>query len=309
MRRPDVLIVYKKSLLQLAAEKHNTRIQRLLHKRDPSVAPMQASHEAHDATLVEVERALKAERVEHKKVYRARLKPEMIDGKLVVSVGGDGTLLDASHKVVDQSVLGVNSDPGHSVGFLCAGHRGNFAALLADLLSDAWRPTPVRRLSGTIDDEPLPFPVLNDVLVAHKNPAATSRYFIEHRARQKWGSVEDHRSSGVWVSTAAGSTAAVASAGGTVVELDDERCQVRVREPFLADGPPLALASFWLERGDAVAVTSKMREGRVYLDGPHEAFDLPTGARLLLQDRAPPLMLYATDDMKRRRELARKNQE
>ena len=297
----EVLVVYKKTQLQLALEKRNSRIQRLLKRKDPSVEAMRASHENHAATLVEVERVLKAEKVPYRKVYRARLRPAMIVDKLVISVGGDGTLLDTSHKLTHEHVLGVNSDTAHSVGFLCAAHRGTFAALFAGVLAGSWRPTAVRRLSGSIDGVDLPFPVLNDILVAHKNPAATSRYLIAHQ-----GVVEDQKSSGVWAATAAGSTAALQSAGGAVVALDDPRCQLRVREPFVADGPPLKLASLWLGKNDAVAITSKMREGRVYLDGPHEVFDLPMGATLLLHDHAPPLLLYATAEMAQRREVVRR---
>lgn len=298
----QVVVVYKKSQLQLAMEKRNSRIKRLLKRGDPSVLPMQAAHDAHEATVAEVERALKSAKISFKRVYRARLRTAMTEGRLIVSVGGDGTLLDTSHKLTTQHVLGVNSDTTHSVGFLCAAHRGTFAQQLESILTGTWKPTAVRRLYGSIDGEDLPFPVLNDVLVAHKNPAATSRYLIEHG-----GVVEDQKSSGIWVSTAVGSTAAMASAGGDVVDIHDERCQLRVREPFVADGPPLTLASLWLRPEQDVVVTSKMREGRVYLDGPHEVVDLPMGARLALHGRAPPLQLFTTPEMKARRDIARAN--
>lgn len=301
----QVVVVFKKSQLRLALEKRNNRIKRLLKKGDPSVLPMQAAHDANEATLAEVQRALKAAKVPTKTVYRASLRRTMTVGRLVISVGGDGTLLDTSHKVNGSAVLGVNSDTAHSVGFLCAAHRGTFAAQLDAILAGTWQPTALRRVYGAIDDTPLPFPVLNDVLVAHKNPAATSRYLIQHNG----GAVEDHKSSGIWVSTAAGSTAAMASAGGTVVPIDDERCQLRVREPFVADGPLPTLASLWLGPEDDVVVTSKMREGRVYLDGPHEILELPMGARLSLHCRAPPLQLFTTREMAARRDVARKNTE
>ncbi|MCC7072609.1 MAG: NAD(+)/NADH kinase [Deltaproteobacteria bacterium] len=303
MAKPEVLVVYKKSQLRLALEKRNSRIKRLLRRGDPSTEPMRAAHEAHEATLVEVERALGDAGVGCTRVYRARLRAGMCEGRrLVISVGGDGTLLDTSHKVAATPVLGVNSDTAHSVGFLCAAHRGTFAALLSEVLAGRLKPTAVRRLGGTIDGAALPFPVLNDVLVAHKNPAATSRVLVEHR-----GVVEDQKSSGIWVATAAGSTAAMSSAGGEITGLHDARAQLRVREPFLADGPRYALATLWLSDGDEVSVTSKMREGRVYLDGPHEVLDLPMGARLTLSLRAPPLLLFATQEMALRRETARQN--
>ena len=298
----EVVVVYKKSQLRLALEKRNSRIKALLKRGDASVLLMQSANDAHEAALAEVERALKASRTLFRRVYRARLKGEMTVGKLVVSVGGDGTLLDASHKIAASPVFGVNSDTAHSVGFLCAANQQTFAAQLDDILASRWQPTAVRRMQGTIDEEPLPFPVLNEVLIAHKNAAATSRYLIEHA-----GLMEDHKSSGVWMSTAVGSTAAMASAGGEIFAIDDERWQLRVREPFVADGPHLKLASLLLSPSEQVVVTSKMREGRVFLDGPHEGLALPMGARLVMHDRAPPLYLFTTPEMAKRREAARRH--
>lgn len=295
----QAILVYKKSQLQLALENKNARIKRLLQQRDPSVARMREAHDAHTTTRTLVEKTLADAGFEVRRVYRARLRAPMTRGRLVVCLGGDGTLLDASHKVGTSPVLGVNSDTANSVGFLCAAHQGNFAALLDEILSGALAPTRVARLSARIGRVKLP-PVLNDVLVAHKNPAATSRVLVEHR-----GVVEDQKSSGVWASTAAGSTAAMASAGGTILELDDATLQVRTREPFVADGPGYRLAHLLLPAGDAVRITSKMREGRVYLDGPHETHDLPMGACLTLSADAPPLALFATEAMRVRRAHAR----
>jgi len=44
--------------------------------------------------------------------------------------------------------------------------------------------------------EPIPELVLNEVLIAHSNPAATSRYIIEVDDMK-----EEQRSSGLWIST------------------------------------------------------------------------------------------------------------
>ncbi len=318
MRSPalDVVLVYKKSQLRLALENKNTRIQALVDDDDVSVRPMRRAHEAHEAALADVVKALKAARCRVKCIYRARLKPEHCHGKLLVTVGGDGTLLDASHKVAPAltgdddaggTAVGVNSDTARSTGFLCAANAQTFPALLDEILGKRLLPTAVRRLHGAIDGKPLPFPVLNDLLIAHKNPAQTSKYLVDHR-----GILEDQKSSGVWVATAAGSTAAMASTGGHIQDLSDQRLQWRVRELFRE--PPEDKAgqlatwhhdAFFFDGDDDVVLTSKMREGRVYLDGPHCCVDLPMGARLTMHGRCPPLRLYATSEMAARRELAK----
>lgn len=308
----EVVLVYKKSQLQLALENKNARIKALVDEDDVSVRPLRLAHEAHNKALAAVDAALKAARCKVKRIYRARLKGEHCRGRLLVSVGGDGTLLDASHKVcADEDdggvAVGVNSDTARSTGFLCAANAASFAAVLDDILSKRLAPTPVRRLMGNIDGKPLPFPVLNDLLISDKNPAATSKYLVGHK-----GIVEDHKSSGVWVCTATGSTSAMSSAGGLIQDLDDQRLHWRVRELFREPAYDRAKsraawdhADFFFDANDDVVVTSKMREGRVWLDGPHCGVDLPMGARLVLHGRCPPLSLYATAAMAARRVEAR----
>ena len=51
------------------------------------------------------------------KCPKSGLRPKL---KLVISLGGDGTLLHASHHVGgDVLLLGINSCPAHSVGHMC----------------------------------------------------------------------------------------------------------------------------------------------------------------------------------------------
>ncbi len=300
----EVLLVSKKSRLRLALENKNARITALLAANDPSVAPMQQAAVAHDHSVAVIDAALKAAGCTVQRIYRARLRPEDTRGRLIVCVGGDGTVLDASHRVVDDSVvLGVNSDPDRSIGFFCAADAAGFAEVLDDVLSRRLRPTALQRLGGTIDGRPLPVPTLNELLISHKSPASTSRYRVERHGRG-----EDHKSSGVYVCTAAGSTAAMCSAGGQVQSLDDRRLQWRVRELLTlpaAAGAPIAFEheAFFFEPHDTVTLTSRMREGRVWIDGPHVAVDLPLGARLEVHGDAPPLLLVVTPAMIRRRRL------
>jgi len=264
---------------------------------------MQRAAVAHDLSVATVDAALKAAGCTVQRIYRARLRPEDTRGRLVVCVGGDGTVLDASHRIVDDSVvLGVNSDPDRSIGFLCATDAAGFAAVLDDVLCHHLAPTALQRLGGTIDGRPLPVPALNELLIAHKSPASTSRYRVE---RQRHG--EDHKSSGVYVSTAAGSTAAMCSAGGEVQALDDRRLQWRVRELLTIPAARAAPVdyqheAFFFDPQETITLTSRMREGRVWIDGPHVAVDLPLGARLEIHGHAAPLWLVVTPAMVGRRQ-------
>ncbi len=311
MCRREVLLVYKKSQLRLAVENKNARITGLLEQNDVSVLPLRAAAAAHDESVAIVETALKAAGCHVQRVYRARLRAEDTRDRLVVTVGGDGTVLDTSHRILDGSVvLGVNSDPCRSIGFFCAATATSFAQVLDEFLAGELHPQQLQRLTGSIDGKPFAFPALNEVLIGHKSPASTSRYLIEHG-----GVVADHKSSGVYVATAAGSTAAMRSAGGLLQAIDDRRLQYKTRE--LLTLAPLSLSSslsssapaavhdtFFFNADTEVSLTSRMREGRVWIDGPHVALDLPMGARLTLSGRCPPLHLVVTAAMQDRRRAA-----
>ena len=211
--------------------------------------------------------------------------------RLVISVGGDGTLLTTSHWVTGGLLLGINSAPRSSVGYLTLARRSTLARVLARIAKGALLPQAISRLEVVLDEEMegriLP-PALNDVLVAHEQPAATSRYRLQLGRR-----AEDHRSSGLWVSTPAGSTAGIRSAGGQVMPLGARRLQFRSRELFRVSSPHPALAAGFVEPGEQLVVESAMASGWLYIDGSRLAARFPFGARVTFRLAEKPLLLFA----------------
>jgi NAD+ kinase len=219
--------------------------------------------------------------------------------RLVVTVGGDGTLLTASHHVpaatapwesaaAPPALLGVNSAPRDSVGWFARARRATFAATLDAIAGGALRPMPVTRMGVVLDGVALAVPALNDVLVAHQHPAATSRYLVRRGRR-----FEEHRSSGLWIATAAGSTAGLRSAGGAVMPLRSRRLQFRARELYRRPGFTYALASGYLPPGATLVVESQMDAGWLWVDGSRTSHPFPFGARAELRATAAPLLLFA----------------
>lgn len=208
--------------------------------------------------------------------------------RFVVSVGGDGTLLTASHYLAQATLLGVNSAPRDSVGYLALCQRATIPKTLDAIAAGRLRPVPVTRLVVTLDGVTLPEPVLNDVLIAHQHPAATSRYLIRLGRRS-----ETHRSSGLWVSTPAGSTAGIHSSGGAVMPLRSRRLQFRARELYRRAGVELRLASGFLPPGAELVVESQMEAGWLYVDGSRVSYPFPFGARAEIRAVPEPLLLFA----------------
>lgn len=218
----------------------------------------------------------------------ARARRALAGARFVISVGGDGTLLAASHWVTGAALLGVNSAPRSSVGYLSFTRRAVLARDLARIAKGTLLPQQVARIEVELEGRRLP-PALNDVLLAHEQPAATSRYRLRLGRRS-----EEHRSSGLWVATAAGSTAGIRSAGGEPMPLGVRRLQFRARELYRARGGRAAiLESGFVEAGRELVVESAMEAGWLYIDGARMATRFPFGARATFRVAEQPLLLFA----------------
>jgi len=212
---------------------------------------------------------------------------------LVVTVGGDGTLLYASHFVDDTPMLAINSAPNSSVGFFCGGEAGDFRELLAN-----WRTLDrfqVSRMEVSIRADGgrrvLTRRGLNDALFCHANPAMTTRYSMYPEGSGRFGNKEFQMSSGVWFSTAVGSTAAIRSAGGFTMPHDNPNIQWLVREPYQPPGKRLQYVHGFLRPEEDVMIESRVKDGRVYVDGSHITESVGMGDRLVVRRSEEPLTL------------------
>jgi len=217
----------------------------------------------------------------------AQARRALARARFVVTVGGDGTLLSASHWVTRAGLLGVNSAPKSSVGYLTSTRRATVVRDLARIAKGDLLPQAVSRIETELDGKRLP-PALNDVLVAHEQPAATSRYRLRLGRR-----VEEHRCSGLWIATPTGSTAGIRSAGGQPMSLGERRLQFRARELYRVQGRSAALESGFVEEGQALEVESAMEAGWLFVDGARTAVRFPFGARVTFRVAEEPLLLFA----------------
>lgn len=290
----SVLVVAKKTELELyTRDKPDPNLLRLIAGDDPRVAHIRRSHDETQRAIEVVGAALAARRIRYQTVNatnRRIVKPH----DFIVSVGGDGTLLDASHGMTTQRVLAVNSFPTDSVGYFCGANVDNFAERLDAILSREAQPTPLNRIAVTIGERRLHYAALNDILFAHRVPAATSRYGIRVHDEE-----ESHVSSGVWVSTAAGSTSAIRAAGGTRQPIRSLDLQYHVRELYRGAGSDLQLFGGIISNGDAIELVSRMYEGSVFMDGHRVRFKVGYGDVVRVCSHDTPLNIYLFDRHKR----------
>lgn len=290
-----ILVAYKKSRYQrLVVENRDSAIADLLERDHISVQHLERSHRFHRRSVDDIVDHLDAEGVNYDLKYRGDIDA-IDDYELVIAVGGDGTVLDLSHRLDDTPILAINSDPDSSVGYFSAGTAYDFPRLFEAIVDDDIAPVELRRFHVRIDGVRRGPPVLNDVLVSHPNPAAVTSYFLKIGAHP----AEAQKSSGIWISTAAGSTAAIRSAGGLVLPFDSDHLQYLVREPF----PPREGGYRFLKgihpAHEPLEVISGMRKGVIFIDGPHLSFDFPIGATLTIDANAPRLAVFGLQKERR----------
>lgn len=264
----NVLLLYKESSYSIYFEHPQSSFK----KRE--VAPLEMArfkenHRQHTRSLSIIEKVLEKSGVPYKKSSRGS-KVDFDRFDLIVSVGGDGTFIEAARGAKKQIILGVNSDPSWSVGKLCCATAETFESVLGKVLSAKAPVKTLQRLKLQIGNRSVH--VLNDILVCHHNPAAMSRYYLTVGTIK-----EEQKSSGIWFATAAGSSGAIRSAGGRLLPVQSRKIQYKPRELYSGLGNIYKLRGGILNPQTKLQVTSLMREGFVFVDGSHVSFPFGFG--------------------------------
>jgi NAD+ kinase len=288
-----VVVVRKTSQVEQLQHRPDRKLEQAMAAGDPLAVRVMQAHLEHRRTADEVESVLRARGVEHVVVPRfGRRLARWAD--LVVTVGGDGTFLRASHSIDagqdddGTPMLAVNSATSSSIGYFAAATESNFAHLFDEIQAGRVRSRGLWRARVAVNGRLLRDLALNDVLVAHRSPAETSRYTLCLGGRE-----QEQKSSGIWLATAAGSTAAIRSAGGLLLDIDARALQYRVRElmQWAVLGEPLigGLVEGPLE------VVSRMTSGALYIDGGHLRVTFGFGDRIVFTPADRPMPWVAPD--------------
>lgn len=285
----NILLFYKNSTYAgyfLSDRRRMALLKGMLNSQE--IQRFRRTHDNHFWSLSYVETVLKMRKCKFTKACRgSSINYNRYD--LIITLGGDGTFLEAARHVENQIVLGVNSDPAWSVGRFCWAHPKNFEKLLDKILAGHWRIKKFNRLRLSFSDGTNPMNVLNDILVCHENPAAMSRYYITIGKIK-----EEQRSSGIWISTAAGSSGGIHSAGGKVLPQEAQTFQYKPRELYKGQHVHYVLKGAVLKPFQKITLTSLMREGVVFVDGSHVCLPFSFAAEIQVTHSPNPLnIVYA----------------
>jgi len=265
-----VLLVYKKSAYSIYFMER--RIQMAKGQKanvQKEIKRFKKAHDEHYAALRKIEHILNKHGIDYTKCSRGR-KINYAKFDLIITLGGDGTFLEASRNIKDQVVIGINSALSYSVGKLCIGNIKNFEKIIRHITEQKFTLNHWPRLRLKLEGHVRPIDCVNDILICHSNPAAVSRYYL------KIGKLkEEQRDSGLWISTAAGSSGAIKSAGGKLFKNEEKKMQYMPRELYYGFSKKYRHKGGVLRAGQRVAITSLMRSGMIYVDGTHYELKFP----------------------------------
>ena len=282
-----VLVVYKKSAYQIYVEERG-------QTQFTNIKGLVESHRQHLASMELARKVFRKLDAHVTFRYRSRAR-QSSDFDLIVTLGGDGTVLEAARHAGRTPLVCINTAPDSSRGYFCAGTAENMEGVLRAALAGELKALVVERMVVRVDKKLISKRVLNDILFCHHNPAATSRYTLGVAAQgRKPPMAETQRSSGVWVCTAAGSTGAMQSAGGRRMPIRSKSLQYVARE-LCAPWDPESRQGF-VEFGNELVLTSHMRTGRVYIDGSRISVPVNVGSTVCCGISDEPLSILGFRD-------------
>ena len=177
------------------------------------------------------------------------------------------------------------------------------------------------KVKGTFSETRL-VPALNDLLIANPSPAAVSRFRMgwldeidataiksadpNYGTITRFGGKTFHVvdslnvwSSGMWICTATGSTAAMAAAGGKPMDLESDEIQYLIREHMIERAVMEQYAfdvnNAMIHAGEKLHIRWNSQKGRIFIDGSHLTQNLELGDEIYIDNQGPKLQIFTAD--------------
>ncbi len=303
----NVIIVTRSTELDDLVRRFNTRSQAkfYLEQAGQSFDAIEESHSKHEAALKKIRQAI-PDTVKSQTIVREFVPRFMFgDDDLVITVGQDGLVSNTAKYLTGQPILAVNPDPDRFDGvllpFTTETLEPSLHAALYDsreALDDRIQPVTLAKASTADGQALLAF---NDFFIG-ANSHVSARYTIEIG-----DAVEQQSSSGIIVSTGAGSTGwlqsvyagaagVVEALGGKVIpppnggrlDWDSELLVYSVREPFPSRATQASLVHGRITRETPLRITSQMpANGIIFSDGVEADYlQFNSGAELTIRTAA-----------------------
>lgn len=197
------------------------------------------------------------------KFYKRGKSNKVLEGDydLVLSVGGDGTLLRAAYCVKGKAIFGVNSNAKKSEGALCFVEARDLEEKIKKVIEGQFFLKNFTRARVFFTNKGYSYNALNEVYIGSAASYHTSRYILRFKQIK-----EQQKSSGIIVSTGLGSTAWYSSIARENFNPEFQELRFIVREPYQG-----RLSNFSLIKGSITGkqklfLKSKMKDAVVVID-------------------------------------------
>jgi len=279
-----IVLVTRKTRLAELIERFNTLAQAkfYIEHSGGDFAQYQAEDDAYRQSVETVRRAievgLRVQAVDRNLVPTFTFLPR----DLVVTLGQDGLVANVAKYVGSQPIVAVNPDPVRFDGILLPFLPAQVRPAVESVIEKRCRIRPVTLAEAKMNDSQRLL-AFNDLFLGARSHVS-ARYRIHWRTAQ-----EPQSSSGVLISTGAGSTGWLSSvfnmasgvaalAGGQAVhsirlEWEDRRLLFVVREPFVSRHSQAGIIAGLLEANESLEIESLMPSGGViFSDGVEEDY-------------------------------------
>jgi len=235
-----------------------------------------------------VKKALEANSISYHHIHRDRLNESHFKGSdLVITVGGDGTFLMASHYVKDKLMFGVCSDVNKNEGFLLNANKKDFSRKLSLILKNKFKIKKLMRLEASIDGKKTRL-ALNELFIGCGRSYQTARQIVKIKGRE-----ERQLNSGIIIATPSGSTAWIKSAGGKKLARNSKNFQYLVREPYFGRLTKPKLIKGILSSKDTITVKSLTYKGVVAIDSSMNDYSIKENAVVKVKVSKNPLRIVS----------------
>ncbi len=286
-----IIIITKKTWLEELIEKFNTKSQAkfYIEHMGGSFEDYEDAHKKYYESLKKIKKLIPLE-FKYQIIEKSFL-PNFLFGpnNLIVTVGQDGLVINTAKYLDNQLIVAVNPDPSRFDGIMIPFTVEELPAALKKVVAVEHKVIQITMAQAKLNNGQILYGV-NDLFVGHKSHGS-ARYTINHN-----DNIEKHSSSGIIISTGAGSTAwfksIITGAVGIVNKFrkystyidpptedeyrfpwDASYIYYSVREPFVSKISSANLVFGQIYSGEKLIIESNMPEnGVIFSDGIQEDF-------------------------------------
>ena len=233
-----------------------------------------------NSALEIVKKILKKYNIHYKLANRDKLNNSKFENKdLVIAVGGDGTFLRAAQFVDNQLMFGINADIKSKEGFFMKANKNDFEMKLKKIMKNKVKIKKLQRLETYINNKKIESFALNEFFIGPRKSYHAAKYIIQVNDKK-----ERQKSSGILITTAAGSYAWAKAVHKKNLPLHSKNYQFVIREPY--EGKVFKnyrLRNGTLTKNQRINIVSEMLDGILIADSVGKEYNLKNGSKATIR--------------------------